>query len=74
MLFQASLMVGCRDAMLIAWGEGPSGRLAHEGAKMSRQLGAMEMSGAAGPEILGFKRRQSSGLLDESSIFRYLRA
>ena len=54
MLFQASFMVGCRDAMLIAWGEGSPGMLAHEGATMSRERGAMEVSGATGPEILGF--------------------
>ena len=74
MLFQASLMVGCLEAMLIAWGEGPSGRAAQDGAKTSLHLGAMEVSGADVPEILVFRRRHSSGLLDESSVLRYLRA
>ncbi len=62
MLFHASVMAGCRVAMLIAWGEGPSGRAAQDGAKMSLHRGAMEMPGADGPEILVFRRRQSSGL------------
>ena len=37
----ASIMVGCRDAMLTARGEGLSRRLPQAGAKMSRQRGAM---------------------------------
>ena len=74
MLFQASVMVGCRVAMLIAWAEGPSGRAAQDGAKMSLHRGAMEMSSADGPDILVFRRCESSGLLDESSVLRYLRA
>jgi hypothetical protein len=40
----ASVMVGCRDALLIARGEGLAGRLPHAGVKMSRQRGAMERS------------------------------
>jgi hypothetical protein len=60
--------------MLIAWGEGLSGRVPQAEAKMSRQRGAMERSIASGPEILGFKRRKSSGLFDESSVLMYLRA
>ena len=73
MLLKASVMVGCRDAMLIAWGEGLLGRVPQADTKMSRQRGAMERSIASGPENLGFKRRQSSGLLDESSVLMYLR-
>ena len=73
MLFKASFMVGCLDAMLSAWGEGLSGRVLHADAKMSRHRGAMERSIASGPEVLGFKRRQSSGLLDKSSVLMYLR-
>ena len=42
MLPRASVMVGCRDAMLIAWGGGLSGRVPQADAKMSRQRGAME--------------------------------
>ena len=67
-------MVGCRDAMLTAWGGGLSGRVPQADAKVSRQRGAMERSIASGPESLGFRRRQSSGLLDESSVLRYYRA
>ena len=74
MLLKASVMVGCRDAMLTAWGEGLSGRVPQADSRVSRQRGAMERSIASGPEILGFRRRQSSGLLDESSVFIYLRA
>ncbi len=74
MLVQASCRVGCRVAMLIAWGEGPSGRTSQNGAKMSLHLGAMEVSGADVPEILVFRRRHSSGLVDESSVLKYLRA
>ena len=74
MLLKASVMVGCRDAMLSAWGEGISGRVPQADAKMSRQRCAMERSIASGPEILGFRRRQSSGLLDESSVLMHLRA
>jgi hypothetical protein len=44
MFLMASVMVGCRDAMLIARGEGLSGRLPHAGVKMSRQREAMERS------------------------------
>ncbi len=73
MLLKASVMVGCRDAILTAWGEGPSGRVPQADAKVSRHRGAMEKSIASGPEILGFRRRKSSRLLDESIILRYLR-
>ncbi len=67
-------MVGCHVPMLIAWGEGPSERAAQDGAKMSLHRSAMEMSSADGPDILVFRRCQCSGLLDESSVLRYLRA
>ena len=42
MLPKASVMVGCRDAMLTAWGEGFSGRLSQADAKTSLQRDAME--------------------------------
>ena len=74
MLLKASVMVGCRDAVLTAWGEGLSGRVPQADAKVSRQRDAMERSIVSGPEIRGFRRRQSSELLDESSVLRYLRA
>ncbi len=70
----ASVMVGCRDALLTARGKGPFGRLPHAGAKMSRQRGAMEGSIASGLEIFGFRRRQCSGLSEESSVLKYLSA
>ena len=73
MLPKASVMVGCRDATLIAWGEGLSGRVPQADAKISRQRGAMERSIASEPEIFGFRRRHSSGLLDESRALRYSR-
>ncbi len=74
MLFMASVRVGCRDALLIAWGGGLSGRVPQADAKMPRQRGAMDRFVASWPEIRGFKRRQSSGLVDESSVLMYLRA
>ena len=73
MLIKASVMVGCRVAMLIEWGEGRFGRVPQADAKTFRQRGAMERSSASGPEIFGFKRRHSSRLLDESRALRYLR-
>jgi hypothetical protein len=39
-----SVIVGCRDALFTARGEGPSGSLSQAGAKISRQRGAMERS------------------------------
>ena len=74
MLLKASFIVGCRDAMLNTWGEGLYGRVPQADAKVFRQRGAIESSNAFDPEILGFRRRLSSGLLDESSVLRYLRA
>ncbi len=61
MLAKASVMVGCRVAMLIAWGEGLSGRVPHADAKMYRHRGAMESSSVSGPEILGFRRAIPQG-------------
>ena len=72
--FRASVMVGCRDAMLIACGGGLSGSVPQADAKMSRQRGAMDRSVASWPEIRGFKRRQSSRIVDESSALMHLRA
>jgi hypothetical protein len=57
MLLKASVMMGCRDAMLFAWGEDLSGRVPQADAMMSRQRGMMERSIVSGPEILGFRRR-----------------
>ncbi len=74
MWLKASVMVGCRDAMLIVRGEGLSGRAPQADAKISRQRGAMESSIASAPEILGFRKRQTAGLFDERSVFKYLRA
>ena len=74
MWLKASVMVGCRDAMLTAFGEGLSGKVPQADAKASRQRSAMERSIASRPEILGFRRRQSAGLFDESNVLRYLRA
>ncbi len=74
MLLKASCIVGCRDAILTARGEGLSRRVPQADAKESLQRGAMARSIASGPEIMGFRRRQSSGLLDESSVLNYLRA
>ena len=74
MLFSASVMVGCRDAMLTACGEGLSGRVSQADAKASLQRGAMERSIASRPEILGLRSLHSSGLLDESNDLKYLSA
>ncbi len=71
---KASVMVGCRDAMLTARSEGLAGRVPQADANMSRQRGAMERSIASAPKIFGFRRHQSAGLFDESSVLRYLRA
>ena len=40
----ASVIVGCRDALVTARGKGPSRRLSQAGVKISRQRGAMERS------------------------------
>ena len=73
MLPKASVTVGCRDDMLIAWGEGLSGRVPQADARMFRQRPAMERSIASRPEIFGFRRRHSSRHLDESRALGYLR-
>ena len=70
----ASVMVGCRDALLTARGEGPSRRLPYASAKMSRQRGAMEGYIASGLETFGFRRRQCSGLFEERNALKYLSA
>ena len=59
--------------MLTVWGEGLSERVPKADARMSRQRGAMERAIASGPEIFGFRMRQSSELLDESRVLKYLR-
>ena len=74
MLLKASVMVGCRAAMLTACGEGLSWRDPQADVKASLHRGAMERSSASGPEILGLRRRHSSRLFDESSVLRNLRA
>ncbi len=70
----ASVMVGCLDVPLKARGEGLSGMLPQSGVKMCLQRGAMERLNASGPEMLGFKRRQSAGFFDDSCVLRYLSA
>jgi len=70
----ASVIVGCRDAQLTARGEGPSVRLNQAGVKISRQRGVMEIFVVRGHEILVLRRRQSSGLVAESNVLRYLSA
>jgi len=67
----ASIIVGCRDALLTERVEGPFGRLSQAGVKISRKRGAMERFVVRGPEILVLIRRQSSGIFDESSVLRY---
>ncbi len=70
----ASVMVGCLEALLTTMGEGLFGMLPQSGVKMSLQRGAMERLNPYGPEILGFKRRQSEGFFDDSTVLRYLSA
>ncbi len=74
MWLKASVMVGCRDAMLTARVEDLSRRDSQADAKTSRQRGAMESHIASVPEILGLRKRQCVGLFDERSVLRYLRA
>ena len=59
---KASVIVGCRDALLNARGEGPSVRLFQAGVKMSRQRGAMVRSIVRRLEILVWIVHQPSGL------------
>ena len=50
----ASSIVGCRDALLSARGEGLSGRAAHADRKMFLHLGVMEGSMISGPASFRF--------------------
>ena len=70
---RASVIVGCRDALLSAWGEGLSGSVSHADEKMFRHLGATEGSMTSGPASFVFFMRQSSHLVDERRTLRYLR-
>ena len=70
----ASAMVGCLDALLTARGEGLYGMLSQSVVKMVLHRGAMERVNDYVPEILDFKRRQSAGSFDESSVLMYLSA
>jgi hypothetical protein len=70
---KASSIVGCRDALLSARGEGLSGRFSHAGKKMFIHLGAMEGSMVSGPESFSFLLRQSSHPVDERRALRNLR-
>ncbi len=69
----ASSIVGCRDALPSARGEGLSGRVAHADRKMFLHLGAMEGSMISGPASFCFLMRQSSHPVDERSARKYLR-
>ena len=69
----ASSIVGCRDALLSARGEGLSGRVSHADKKMFLHLGAMEGSMPYGPASFSFLMRQSSHPMDERSARKYLR-
>ncbi len=69
----ASSIVGCRDALLSARGEGLSGRVTHAERKMFLHLGAMEGSMPSGPVSFSFLMRQSSHPVDERSARKYLR-
>lgn len=70
---KASSMVGCRDALLSARGEGLSGRVSHADKKMFIHLGEMEGSMVSGPESFSFLVRQSSHPVDERRAFKNLR-
>ena len=74
MFLIASTIVGCLEALLTARGVGLSGMLSQFVVKMALHRGAMERVIGFGPEILDFKRLQSAGSFDESSVLRYLRA
>ena len=66
-------MVGCRDALLSARGEGLSERVSHADEKMFLHLGAMEGSMTSGPASFLFLMRQSSHPVDERRALKYLR-
>ena len=70
---RASVIVGCRDALLSARGEGLSGRVSHADEKMFRHLGAMEGSMTSGPASFNFFMRQSSHPVDERRALIYMR-
>ncbi len=70
---RASVIVGCRDALLSAWGEGLFGSVSHADEQMFRHLGAMEGSMTSGPAGVVLFMRQSSHLVDERRALRYLR-
>ncbi len=57
---KASIIVGCRDALLSARGECLSGRVSHADEKMFLHLGAMEESMTSSPASFLFFIRQSS--------------
>ncbi len=54
---RASIIVGCRDALLSARGEGLSGRVSHADEKIFLHLGAMEGSMSSGPASFLFLMR-----------------
>jgi hypothetical protein len=72
-LRKASPIVGCRDALLSARGEGLSCRFSHADKKMFIHLGAMEGSMVSGPESFSFLVRQSSHPVDERRALKNLR-
>ena len=74
MFLKASVMLGCRDDILTSRGEGLSGRSLHSDTKMSRHRWAIGRFVASEPEIFRFRRRQSSGFFEESSVLKYLMA
>ena len=71
---RASIIVGCRDALLSVRGEGLSGRVSHADAKTFLHLGATEGSMISGPASFCFLLCQSSHPVDERSAFKNLRA
>ena len=70
---RASIIVGCRDALLSARGEGLSGRVSHADEKMFLHLGAMEGAMIFGPASFCFLPRQSSHPVDERRALMNLR-
>ena len=69
----ASSIVGCRDALLSARGEGLSERVTHADRKMFLHIGAMEGSMVSGPASFSFLMCQSSHPVDERRALKYLR-
>ena len=74
MFRRASVMVGCRDALLSVRGDGLSGRDSHAGAKTVLHLGAIEGSMNSGPASFCFLLCQSSHPVDERRARVNLRA